>query len=388
MKQTSLFINLVENKSKINSSIFTINIPYFCAMVWNIDFRIVVVGFSLISAIGLHAQVEYINKNPMSISNSLVKNNKRTIQYDPSIPFDTIIPKGFTIREKQSLKGLDYYIVQDSAKRLALINQKGDYIFHPAKSQNFKAIDGKIWLTVKNGIYRLYDEQLNLLTQKNYVKIEQLDARYLIANIPGSSNIDIFTVEGKLFSAAQFSALIRNDDLGYSVFDSQNKVACTADSLLNSQTCLPFAEILAIRNHDALFIARSMEMYGLVNDQATEIIPMSYKKIVHLKELDLLEGMHNFFNFDLYDLQGKLIYRSFPGFYNFRKITENLYHAKAEEDHLIYNTQTKKNIKITHPGLLRMDKAMLENKNLLTFVHNDQYEYFHASTGEKQVLGE
>jgi hypothetical protein len=356
-------------------------------MVWNTVLGSVVVGFSLIFSIGLQAQVEQNKINPTTNNNNIFDNNKRTIQYDPSIPFDTIIPKGFTIRENQSLKGLDYYIVQDSAKRLALINHKGDYIFDPAKSQNFKAIDGKIWLTVKNGIYRLYDEQLNLLTQKNYVKIEQLDARYLIANIPGSSNIDIFTVNGKLFSAAQFSALIRNGDLGYSVYDSQNRVACTADSLLKKLTCLPFAEILAIRNHDALLIARSTEMYGLVNDQAKEIIPMSYKKIVHLKEIDLLEGMHDFFNFDLYDLQGKLIYRSFPGFYNFRKITDYLYHAKAEEDHLIYNTQTKHIVKITHPGILRIDKDLLENKNLLTFIHDDQYEHFHANTGEKQVLG-
>ena len=174
-------------------------------MVWNTVLRSVVVGFSLIFSICLQAQVEQNKINPTSNNNNIFDNNKRTIQYDPSIPFDTIIPKGFTIREKQSLKGLDYYIVQDSAKRLALINHKGDYIFDPAKSQNFKAIEGNIWLTVKNGIYRLYDEKLNLLTQKNYVKIEQLDARYLIANIPGSSNIDVFTVDGKLFSAAQSS---------------------------------------------------------------------------------------------------------------------------------------------------------------------------------------
>ncbi|HMR87981.1 MAG TPA: hypothetical protein PKD51_07500 [Saprospiraceae bacterium] len=352
-------------------------------MVWNTVLRNVVVWFSLASAIGLHAQVDQNKINPTSNKRGLVENTKQTFQYDPSIPFATIIPKGFTIREKQSLQGLDYYILQDSAKRLALINQQGDYIFHPAKSQNFKAIEGKIWLTVKNGIYRLYDEQLNLLTQKNYVKIEQLDARYLIANIPGSSNIDIFTVDGKLFSAAQFSALIRSGDLGYSVYDSQNRVACTADSLLKKQTCLPFAEILALRNHDSLFIARSTEMYGLVNDQGIEIIPMSYKKIVHLKELDLLEGMHDFFNFDLYDIQGKLIYRSFPGFYNFRKITDDFYHAKAEDDHLIYNTQTKQIVKITHLGYLKMDKDLLENKNLLTFIHDEQTEYYSAKTGEK-----
>jgi hypothetical protein len=299
----------------------------------------------------------------------------------------TIIPKGYTIREKQSLQGLDYYIVQDSAKRLALISQTGDYIFYPAKSQNFKAIEGKIWLTVKSGIFSLYDDKSNRLTKKNYIKIEQLDPRYLIASLPGTSELDIFTVEGKLVSTAQFSSLIRNGDLGYSVFDSQNRVGCTTDTLLNKQTCLPYTEILAIRNHDSLFIARNTEFYGLVNDQAREIIPMNYKKIVHLRELDLLEGMHDYVNLDLLDLNGSVIYRSFSGFYNFRKIYENIYHAQAENDHLIYNRSNKHIIKITHPGYLRIDKELLKSKKLLTFFFNDLYEYFHIVTGEKQVLG-
>ena len=79
-------------------------------MVWNTVLRSVVVGFSLIFSICLQAQVEQNKINPTSNNNNIFDNNKRTIQYDPSIPFDTIIPKGFTIREKQSLKGLDYYI--------------------------------------------------------------------------------------------------------------------------------------------------------------------------------------------------------------------------------------------------------------------------------------
>lgn len=298
-----------------------------------------------------------------------------------------VIPKGFTIREKQSIKGLDYYIVQDSVKRFGLIGQNGDFIFPPVKAQNFKAIDGKILLTVKNGIFSLYDDKSNRLTQKNYIKIEQLDPRYLIASLPGTSELDIFTVEGKLVSTAQFSSLIRSGDLGYSVFDSQNRVGCTTDTLLNKQTCLPYTEILAIRNHDSLFIARNTEFYGLVSDQAKEIIPMNYKKIAYLKELDLLEGMHDYVNFDLLDLHGTIIYRSFAGFYNFRKIYENIYHAQEENDHLIYNRSNKHIIKITHPGYLRIDKAILESKNLLTFVHNDLYEYFHIITAEKQVLG-
>ena len=375
---------------------FCSNIPYFCEMISKTIFsellernrhlslpllidkkNLVTVILIMLCSFSLLAQDQ--NKR-----NQATQNNKLTFHYDPSIPFDSIIPKGFTIREKQSFKGSDFYIIQDSAKRFGLINHKGTSIFSPAKSQNFKAVDDKIWLAVKNGIYSLYDDTFNRLTTKNYVKIEKLDTRYLIANLPGTINIDIFTTDGDLVSTGKFSDLFRNEGLGYAVYDTQSKVSCTTDTMLNIDKCLPFVEILAIRNHPALFIARKSELYGLVNEQSQEIIPMNYKKIVHIKDLDLLELEHNYFNFDLADLDGNIIYKSFPGFYNFRKITPGLFHAKAEDDHLIYNKTNKKIIKITHPGYLRMDKDLLESRNLLTFVHNELTEFYDLLTGQKR----
>ena len=216
------------------------------------------------------------------------------------------------------------------------------------------------------------------------MKIEKLDTRYLIANLPGTINIDIFNIDGVLVSAEKFSSLVKNQSLGYSVYDSQKMMSCTTDTLLNIDKCLPYAEILAIKDHPSLFITRKFVLYGLINIQKREIIPCNYKRIAHISDLDLLDMMEDDFNFDLADFDGNIIYKSFPGFYNFRKITADLFHAKAEDDHLIYNKTTKKIIKITNPGYLFIDKDLIEHRNLLTFINNDQSEFYDVNTGKKQ----
>ncbi len=295
----------------------------------------------------------------------------------------SIVPESLVCLERRTMKGRTYFVLMDANKQIGLADHDMKFIFLPAPGQSFREVDDVAWIRNESGSLSIYDTQFKPFTSIKYKYIDILDQRMFICKTFESRYLDVWSKKGKLLSSGKFLTVTKNKDISYTVTQNDTLASCSTDTLLQIKKCLPFAEILALKDSPTLFIAKDLYDYGLVDGSGKEIIPFTYKKIEWLENVNLLQLTKGNYYCDIADIKGNILIRNYKGHINFNKITDHVFYCSSHEEHLFYNMQEKKVSKISHAGYIRQDAELLNKGKLVCISDNGNLIYFDLNTGTK-----